>query len=151
MVAWASAMGSVTTVKWVRLAMPKEGGDGYIRGVAACGHEDAADAWLIVAGVERPPAVVEVNFEPGAEVHGRCGGRHTDIAQISCGVTRGNIQRAAESHREMLEIAANSKALGVDIQGGFGGAGVLIPEGYLCVYPIADRLHARPAGRHFAK
>jgi hypothetical protein len=54
-------------------------GYGHVGSVAACGHEHPSDARLIVAGVEGPPAVFEINFEPGAEVHD-AGDGHADVA-----------------------------------------------------------------------
>src|ERR1035438_9633900 len=59
------------------------GGDGYVGCVASSGHQYAADARMIVAGVEGPPAIFEIGFEPGAEIHRGLRDRDADIAQVS--------------------------------------------------------------------
>jgi hypothetical protein len=50
--------------------------DRDVGGIAPAGHQDATDARLVVAGIERVPAAAEIDFEPGAEVHRRIVGRH---------------------------------------------------------------------------
>ena len=114
------------------------GGDGAVGGVAADGHEDAADAGDVVAGVEGPPAIAEVDFEPGAEIHGAGGERDADVAEVAGGVARGDIEAAAEGDGEVLEVAADADAFGVDVEGGARGAGELIAEGDFAVHPVAD-------------
>src|ERR1700674_553205 len=101
--------------------------------------------------VESPPTIFEVHFKPRAEVHGGRGGRHTDIPQITGGITRGNMQGAAQSDREMLKIPANSKTLRINIQCSFRGTRVLIPEANFCVHPIADGLHPSPSRTNAAE
>jgi len=66
-------------------------GDGYVGGIAAGGHEDAADARDIVAGIEGPPAVVEIGFEPSAEIHGVRTGRNAYITEVAGDIARGNV------------------------------------------------------------
>ena len=121
------------------------GGEGAIGGVAAYGHEDAADAGDVVAGVESPPAVAEIDFEPGAEIHGTGGDDDADVAEISGGVARRDIEGAAEGDCEVLEIAADADTFGVDAESGAGGIGEFIAEGDLFVDPGADFADALPA------
>jgi hypothetical protein len=60
-----------------------------------------------MAGVESEPASIEKDFKPRVIVH-RCRvRRHANVAQKSIRVTRWNIHAAAESDREMGEIAAD--------------------------------------------
>jgi len=66
-------------------------GHGYVGGVAAGGDEDSADAGVVVAGVEGPPAVFGINLEPGAEVHGIGAGEDTDVSEVAGGITGGNV------------------------------------------------------------
>jgi hypothetical protein len=51
----------------------------------------------------------------------------------------------------MLEVAADAEAFGVNVQGSFGGAGVLIAEAHSAVNPITNGLDARPSRRNCAK
>ena len=59
---------------------PKRSCDGDVRGVTPGGHQYTAIAGVVMTRVESPPTIFEVHFKPRAEVHGRRGGRHTDIA-----------------------------------------------------------------------
>ena len=101
-----------------QVRLSERSGHGNIGGVAAGRHEDPADAGLVVAGIECPPAVVEVDFKPRAEIHGPTR-RHADVAEVACRVAGGNVQRAAEGDGKMLKVAAHAHALGKDVQGGF--------------------------------
>jgi hypothetical protein len=62
-------------------AWAERGHDRDVGGIAPACHQDAADARLIVAGIERVPAAAEIDFEPGAEIHRRIVGRHADVAR----------------------------------------------------------------------
>ena len=120
-------------------------GDGAVGGVAADGHEDAADAWNVMAGIASPPAGFEINFKPGAEVHGRRSDDDADVAEVAGGVTRGNIQGAAEGDGQMLEVAADADAFSVDAERGANGIGELVAEDDLAVNPVTNRLNTLPA------
>ena len=51
---------------------------------------------LLAAGIGRVmPAVTEIDFEPGAEVHRLIVERHADVAEIAGAVTRRNVHAAA--------------------------------------------------------
>jgi hypothetical protein len=104
------------------------GGDGHIRGVTTGRHQHTSHALLIMPGVEGPPAIFEIHLKPRAEVHGRRGGRHTDIAQLSCGVASGNIPGATERDSKMLKIPAEAEAFREHVQSRLCWASVLISE-----------------------
>src|SRR6185436_15708673 len=108
-------------------------------GIAPHRHHDAPDAWDVVPGVKGVPAIAQVNFEPAAEIH-RQNDRHADISHVAGDVTCRDVQAPAKSEREMAEIAANSFAALVNIEGRFGGIGEVIAEGDVFVHPGADGL-----------
>ena len=126
------------------------GGDGYVGGVAAGGHEDAAYARVIVAGVHVPPAAVEPDLVPGAEVAG-AGEGDADVADVAGDVAGGNLHGAGEGDGEVLIVAADADALGEDVHGGHGGASLFVVEGYLTVDPVADGGGQGPAGAKVAE
>src|ERR1700722_17404703 len=103
-------------------------GDGYIGGIPAHSHQHASDAGPIMPGVRRPPAIVQVNLKPGAEVHGGVSRRDADVPEISGDVTCGNIHRAAKRHCQVLEIPAHAYAFGKYIERGLGRASMLVAE-----------------------
>jgi hypothetical protein len=129
-------------------SLAEGGGDGAVGGVSAGGHQDASDARGVVPRIEGPPAVAEINFEPGAEIHGAIRGRDADIAEVAGGVARGNVEGTAEGNGEMLKIAADANALGVNAQRRAGGTREFIAEGDVAVDPIANRQDAGPSFRH---
>src|SRR4029453_10705374 len=49
---------------------PQGGGERHVDGVAAAGHEHAADARCVVPCIERVPAVAQISLEPGGGVLG---------------------------------------------------------------------------------
>jgi hypothetical protein len=79
--------------------------------VVPAGDGDAANARRIVARVESEPASIGKDFKPRVIVHRGRVWRHANVTQRSIRVTRRNIQAAAESDREMGEIAADADAL----------------------------------------
>jgi hypothetical protein len=102
----------------------ERGSDGNISGVSPHCHQHAANTRLIVTGIERPPAIAEICFKLGTEIHriGRC--RNSDVAEISGRVSRWNIQGSTEGNCQMLIIAADAQALGIDIQSCLCGTGM---------------------------
>jgi len=125
-------------------------GNGYVCCVAAGGHENPANAGLVVAGVEGPPATFEVDLEPGAEVHGKDYG-NANVSQIAGGVACRDVEGAAEGDCEVLEVAADADAFREDVESRLGGPRVLIVEPYFAVDPVADGLDAAPARVKVAK
>src|SRR5580658_5434185 len=118
--------------------------DGHIRRIATRGHEHSSDSRLIVARVESPPPALKVDLKPRTEVH-RSSDRNSDVAQISGRVSRGNVQATAKGNCEMLKIAADALAVRVDIQRRFRRTRERIAKSDVCMYPIANRLHATPS------
>src|SRR5580658_5180174 len=55
------------------------------------------------------------------------------------------MQRAAQSDRQMLKIAAHPGAFREHLRSRLRGTRELIPEGHSRVYPVADGLDARPS------
>src|ERR1700744_4416697 len=123
---------------------------GNIGGNATDGHEDATDAWHVVACVKGPPAVFEIDLEPCAEIHGAAGW-HADISEIASGVACRDIHGAAEGDGQMLEITADADALGEDIERCLGWARRYIVKAYFLVDPVTDSLHASPARGRLAE
>src|SRR5438046_1851556 len=91
--------------KFFEVGDAEGGGEGDVHRIAAAGHQYAADAGRVVAGVEGPPAVAEVDFEPRAEIHRTRNGRDADVAEVAGGVARGDVHAAAEGDRQVREIA----------------------------------------------
>ena len=108
----------------------------------------SADARSIVPGVESIPTGAEIDLEPGAEVHWSGDRRDTDIAEITGAISRRNVHASAKSDGEMRKIAANARALTIDVPSRFGRTGMLVAESDVLVNKIDNRLHASPAGRH---
>ena len=126
------------------------GGDGDVCGVATGGHEDAADARVVVAGVHVPPAAAEPDLIPGAEVAGARGG-NAYVADVAGDVAGGDVHAAGECDGEVLIVAADADAFGEDVHGGFGGASHLVIEDNFVVNPIADGGGEGPAGAEMAE
>src|ERR1700733_2908836 len=129
----------------------KRAGDRHIGGIPSHRHQYPANARMIMPRIHRPPPVGQVNFEPGAEIHGSKGWRYTDIPQVPGHVARRYIEGAAEGHRQVLKVPAYSHPLGKHIQRGLGGAGMLIAKSYLGINPIADGPNPVPAWSHITK
>src|ERR1700684_4247453 len=96
-------------------------------------------------GIERPPTAAEEDFKPRAEVHRAWGHDHSDVAQISGGITSRNVQGSAERNREMLKVAADSDTLGINSQRGANRIGKLVAKRDLAVHPIAYGFHSFPS------
>src|SRR6266404_3927360 len=115
--------------------------------IAAAGHEDATDPGRIVARVESIPLSAQERLEPRAEIHGVGHWRHANIAQISGAVTGRNIHASAKGDGQMHKVAADADALAKPFYGGPSGAGLQVIKVDMPMHEVADRLHARPAGR----
>src|SRR5271163_4969219 len=103
-----------------------------------------------MAGVERPPLAVKVSLEPGAEVHVR-GDRNPDIPEVASNVPRRDIKTAAEGNRQVLEVATDPQAFGVNVERGLGRTRILVAEGDLAVNPFDDRVHPAPSVRQMSE
>src|SRR3954462_10943140 len=125
--------------------------NGHIRSVSSGRHQHPPYAWLDVASIKRPPTILQIDFEPGAEIHGGGLFRNSDIAEISGGVASGNVEGAAESDGQVLKIAADTSALGEDIQRRLRRTGVLVAECYLPIYPATDCVYAVPSRLQMAE
>jgi hypothetical protein len=115
--------------------------------VTAARDGNASNARDVMARVEGEPAPIEKDFEPSVIVHWSRVRRHAYVAQKTIGVTRRYVHAAAESDREMGEVAANADPLLIGFIGGTGGAGILIAERQMVADEIADRLNPAPAAK----
>src|SRR5580658_7431070 len=123
----------------------KRSGHCHIGRVPARCHEHTANPGLVIAGIECPPTVFEIDLEPCTEWRWEDYG-DADVAQIPRGITCGNVECAAEGDGQVLIVATYADALSKNIEGGFCGPGVLIVKRDFVVDPVADGLHAAPAG-----
>ena len=82
---------------------------GDIGGIPSRCHQYPANTRRVIAGIEGPPTVAQVDFKPCAEIHGQHQ-RDANVAEIPRGISGGNMHRAAKRDRKMLEIPANSLA-----------------------------------------
>lgn len=122
----------------------------YIGGVTAIGHDDPADAWNVVARIERAPRAAEINLDPGGVVH-RIENRDADVAEVAIHVPRRHVHAPTKGDRKMRVVAANAAARVVDVERRPGRRLVLIVERDVLVGEIADRLYPLPARRHVLK
>src|SRR6266481_445887 len=76
--------------EFLQVHPPEARGERHVGGVAAGGHQDAADARMVVAGVERVPLARQIDLEPAREIHRRGIGRNADVAHIARAVARRN-------------------------------------------------------------
>ena len=122
-------------------------GQRYIGSVAAVRNEDTTGPRGIVARIERMPSAAEIDVDPRGKIHGRVRRGETDISDITGAIARRDIEAPTESDRKMRVVAANPAALFICFKRRSSGAGVLIAEGYVIVYEVADGLNPRPAKR----
>lgn len=87
------------------------GGNGDVGGVASDGHEDPADAGVVVARVHGPPATFKEDLVPGGEI-ARAGVGRADVAEVSGDISGGEVHCAGEGDRKMLEVTADADTLG---------------------------------------
>ena len=94
----------------------------------------------------RVPAVAEIDFEPGAEIHWRRVGRHADVAEVAGAIARRHVHRAAERSGQMSEVAADADPLALSIGGRAARICRAIVEMDASMHIVADRLNQpRPA------
>jgi hypothetical protein len=117
-----------------------------IRRVAASRDHDPSYPRHIVARIERPPRPVEVDLNPGAEIH-----RIDNVAEMAIDVSSRNVEAATKRHRQMGEVPADSDPLVEGFKCCSGRSRVHIVELDVLMNEIAHGLHAPPAGRNFAE
>src|SRR5438552_18507016 len=93
----------------------------------------------------------EIDFDPRREIFRRVRRRKAVVGNVTGAIARRDVQAAAESNRQMCVVAANAVALHVRFERSSGGARVLVAEGQMVVYEIADGLHPRPAERRMSE
>src|SRR5689334_16830975 len=107
-----------------------------VRGVAAHRHHHPTDSWLVVPCIEGPPAVLQIHFEPGAEIHLIRRWGNADISQIAGDITRRNIQAATKRDCQMLKIPAHPESFCINIQSRLGRPRKVVAERNLPMGPI---------------
>src|SRR3990172_3581787 len=90
---------------------------------------------------------LQVGFEPSGEIHRQMGGRYADVRQVAGTVSCGNIHAAAECNGKMRVVTADPGPLLESLPGRLGRARMLVTEGDVVVYVVADGLYTSPSGR----
>ena len=116
----------------VQLEGSKKGGEGDVGGVAAVGDDDAVALGDGLHGVEGIPAVADVGFEPGVEVHG------LEFMEETDDHAGGDIERAAEGDAEVGVVAADALEISGGVDGGGGGVTGAGGVGDGAVDPVVD-------------
>src|SRR4051794_19924015 len=111
-----------------QLSDAERGGNRDVGGIPSARHDDPADPGTVVPRVKSVPAAVQVDFEPGAEIHRRRIAGDADIAEIAGAIPRRDIHAAAQRDREVGEVAADTDALLVPLKRGAVAARVVITE-----------------------
>src|SRR5205085_6989156 len=132
-------------VKFAQLGAAEVCGECNVGGVATDGHENAADASLVVTRIKSVPFSAEENFEPRAKIHRVRRRWNPNIAQVTGDITRRDIEASTKGNCEMHEITANTLAIAVDFHRAFLWIGEVIAKSDVIMHPIADRLRAGPA------
>jgi hypothetical protein len=78
-----------------------------VRGVTPTGYDDAADAGMVMPGIEREPAACEKHFEPGAEIHGRRIRLDPDVTEIAGAIAGRDVHATAQRDGKMGEVATH--------------------------------------------
>ncbi len=79
--------------------------------IRAARHQDAPDPVIEGARVHRPPGIVEIDLEPGAETVTAQVGAALGTKQVAAAVARGNVERPAEGDGDMGEIIHRGRAV----------------------------------------
>src|SRR6476619_7530561 len=115
-------------------------GDRYITCVASVSDQDATNPTSVMSRIESMPVCSQVNFDPGAEIHGIGVDRNPNVAEIASGIARRDIHAATQGDRKMRKVAADADALAKGIKGSAVGAGLQVVETEMAVDEIANRL-----------
>src|SRR4051812_33442968 len=102
-------------------------------------------------GVEREPIPTQISLKPGAEVRGVRNRRDANVAEIAGAVSGGNVHAAAKRDREVGEITAHARLVGISAMRCSESIRILIVEGDVTVDKVADRLNPRPTRLRAAK
>ena len=118
-----------------------------VGGVPTVRHHDPTNAWDVVTGVERVPRVAQIDFDPGAEIHG-CGvERDADVTEVSRCVACGNAQAPTKRNRQVREVATDALLFVVRVVRALGAACKAVAEFDVVVDPIDDGAGAGVTGR----
>src|SRR5215211_7046363 len=93
---------------------PEGGCHGDIAGVATSSDEHPTLTPLVVARIEGPPAVTQVDLHPGRKVHRQIARRNVDLWQVTKDIASGNVECAAERNCEVGEVPAHPVAAAVN-------------------------------------
>ena len=98
-----------------------------------------------VARIERVPSAAEIYLDPRGKIIRWVRWRKANICKVTGAITRRNVQTATKGDGKMSVITADPATLAVCFKCSSGCTGVLVTEGYVTVYEVADSLHPRPA------
>src|ERR1700733_10654973 len=77
-------------LKALQTIWAERGGDCDVRRIPASRNEYAPDARDVVACIESVPGALQIDFEPGREIHHAIRRWRADVTKISGAVARGN-------------------------------------------------------------
>ena len=89
-----------------KIGRSKASRDNNVRCIATGGHQDPAEARIIVPGIEIDPVPVQKHLVPGAEVAAATE-RLANVTYVAGDVSRRNIHATGESDSQVLEITAD--------------------------------------------
>ena len=127
------------------------GGEGDIDGIAAARHHDSSNARVVVAGIKGVPVAVEEDLGPGAEIHGSGIDRYADVAEITRGISGGDVEASQKGDQQMRKITADAPPLLINVKCGFIRTSKWVAKLDVGVNPIANGLNAAPSERGIAE
>src|SRR4051812_26015903 len=119
----------------------------HIRRITAPRHQNPANTWDVVAGIESMPLSAQINFKPGTEIHWRRLPRHANIAEITGAVPCWNIERSAKRDGQVHVIATDPGPLAKHFERRAIGPRLHVVEADMLVDVVAYRLDEWPASR----
>src|SRR5215211_8773344 len=93
------------------------GGHGNITGIPPSPNQHPTLTSFVVARIEGPPAITQVDLHPCREIHRQIARRNIYLWQVAEDIARRNVECAAERHCEVGEVPADAVATGVNIGG----------------------------------